>query len=732
MSYYSATPGSVNLGADDQSPRTVLATEEDIPTHMPWVVYRAPKGPTKRTIFTSDKFRLAATDAAIDKSGKFYHHQTPFIEGLFNQGNIVMGLRLVSLDAGPKANVTVYMDYLYTDVPNYLRTSTGDLVADSSTGAYKVDPTTPTIKGYKIKYISEYDTYAKDVSGKITFDPDSVPLGLKKSKTGTMTDGTNQSIMVPIYEARASEKGSGYNLNGFGLTTMYNSDADTTIISKTKALPYGLYLVNKVTENSSPINVRTLSGETSVIISLKEKAIHPATNGKIDFESVFKNLWFNETDKTKRIAYKEYDGLYFYRSNFETALKLFVNEEVKYLSNTPAAWNDGINAASSSWFDFTTTDATAIINDIYLMNPFVCKSSTAVQYFTISKDTESSTLTGTQAEVQFSGSTPIYLSGSDDGTLTDQAFEDAFAVELKRYLDSDDTGVMDTAINVDSIMYDSGFSLPIKMAMINYITVRKDTAVALATYLASMGEKYQSLTDAAAIGTALETRLMLAPESTYFGTSVARCIICLGEGNIKNSDYTNLVPLTYELAVKNAAMMGASNGLWKIDELFDTAPKAKLDYIINYKPEDIPESYKTTLWNNGLVYAQPYDRSSYHVAAWQTVYSDDTSVLNSWWGSFALTVLAKTSDKVWRMNTGSTKLTDAEFIDKVKADYNKELKDVFGSLFTVVPVVYIDDNDTARGYSWHAICKLYGNVIKTKQVYNTGVYRASDLTSTSN
>jgi len=95
-------------------------------------------------------------------------------------------------------------------------------------------------------------------------------------------------------------------------------------------------------------------------------------------------------------------------------------------------------------------------------------------------------------------------------------------------------------------------------------------------------------------------------------------------------------------------------------------------------------------------------------------------------------VLAKTSDKVWRMNTGSTKLTDAEFIDKVKADYNKELKDVFGSLFTVVPVVYIDDNDTARGYSWHAICKLYGNVIKTKQVYNTGVYRASDLTSTSN
>ena len=132
------------------------------------------------------------------------------------------------------------------------------------------------------------------------------------------------------------------------------------------------------------------------------------------------------------------------------------------------------------------------------------------------------------------------------------------------------------------------------------------------------------------------------------------------------------------------------------------------------------------------MYAQPCDRSSYHVPGWQSVYMDDTSVLNNWFAVLALPVLSKTSDKAWRQFTGSTKLKEAEFIDKVKAYYNESLKNVFSGLFTVIPDVYIDENDSLRGYSWHAVCNLYGEVIKTKQVYNTAVYRNSDLPTGSN
>ena len=53
--------------------------------------------------------------------------------------------------------------------------------------------------------------------------------------------------------------------------------------------------------------------------------------------------------------------------------------------------------------------------------------------------------------------------------------------ELTRYLDEDDE-LMETAINVESIFYDSGFPLNTKFKIPYFISNRADTCVVLGTY----------------------------------------------------------------------------------------------------------------------------------------------------------------------------------------------------------------------------------------------------------
>ena len=720
-----ASPQVINLGAEDKSSRTITPDELSYPQHLPLFMIFAKKGTTDRVVVDAQRATTIYGDETFEVNDKYFNHATRFASAALGVPNVCMIKRIVPSDAGARANISLWIDVLESSVPNYLRNSDGSLVADVNTNDYKVDPLEPTIPGYKIKFITETYTKEKD-------------LGSLSTKEGTQSmeivgaDGvttTRVSKMYPIFQAVAKYQGADYNNIGFTLNSLQGDNLDSSLATKLKSMIYGLSLYTRSSESSSPEIFSSLNAEASVNCVLQNKTINPSTETRIDFDYIFKNNWFNEADDTKSTVYWDYEGIKFYADEFNEVLQKLASKEKNYVSLNEVTWQDGEDASTFGWYDFSTAVADKIEKEEYaLINPFTCRTSKDVKYFTIAIADENPTLAKNQKEVNVSENTPIFLSSGNDGSLTNEEFEAGVVSEMKKYANSD-SQYQDLAINVESIFYDSGFSLETKKELIKFIKLRKDTCIVLSTHVdATDKNKTVALSDRRAIAIALGNRLKLAPESSHFGTGVCRGVIMAPTGKLRDGteDY---IPLTYWLMMKAAAMMGKATGNWDRSLLFDKYPNNLIDNMIDIQPSFIPAGIKPTMWDESIVWAQPYDRSSFQVPAIQTVYDNDTSVLNSFFAVMALCTANKIADKVWRQCVGTTNLTDAEFVDFVTSKFQTLLDNRFGDVVKAYPYVEIDEKDETRGYSWHANIKLYGGVMKTVMTYHTQVYRFSDLES---
>ena len=532
------------------------------------------------------------------------------------------------------------------------------------------------------------------------------------------------STMYPIFELKAKNQGSWYNNIGFSVGSLQNSEIDGKIISELKALPYAWAFYTRTSPKVSPTVFRNLYSEPSNNIVFVEKATNPSTEARMDFEYILQNNWFNETDPLKALKYWDYEGFQFYRENFFEACKKFVVKEQPFVTKAETSWADEEKSNTISWFDFTTDDKEILTKEEFLLiNPFSCKSSRQKMYFSLRLANESSTFTDKQSEVTMSADTPIFLSGGTDGTLSNEMYEKGVVKEMANYLDPDST-YHDLAINTESVLYDSGFTLDTKKELVNFITLRKDTAVVFTDHDASMGEKGNVLSDARAIAVAIGNRLKLAPESEYYGTPVCRAMVMVGTGKLRDGTTGDRIPLTYEIAIKAARMMGAANGVWDSSQLFDR--ENMVEQLTDVQPNFVPSGIKATLWDDGIVWPQPYNRSSFHFPALQTIYSDDTSVLNNYFAMMCLIQLTKLGDRMWRKFTGTATMSNGEFIDAVNVAAMDDLKGRFGGLFNVVVECIIDEQDEQRGYSWHLVTKLYGSTLKTVLVHNSVVYRTEN------
>ena len=157
----------------------------------------------------------------------------------------------------------------------------------------------------------------------------------------------------------------------------------------------------------------------------------------------------------------------------------------------------------------------------------------------------------------------------------------------------------------------------------------------------------------------------LYPESATFGTSVMRGMITAGSGYLINSLYTKRVPLTYEIVIKASRYMGASNGAWKSGFAFDRAPLNLVTEIKNIDVTWVPASTRNTLWAVGLNFVLNYQVRTQFFPALQTVYENDTSVLNSFFTVVAISYLNKIAHAAWREFSGSVSLTNAQLEEKV-------------------------------------------------------------------
>jgi hypothetical protein len=194
-------------------------------------------------------------------------------------------------------------------------------------------------------------------------------------------------------------------------------------------------------------------------------------------------------------------------------------------------------------------------------------------------------------------------------------------------------------------------------------------------------------------------------------------------GLIRNNQYTKRLPLTYEVAIKAARYMGASNGRWKNGAHFDGAPGSIVEAMNDINIKWVPTSVRNRNWDIGLNWVQAYDRRSFFFPAFKTVYEDDTSVLNSFITAMACCYLNKVAHATWREFSGVSYLTNVQFLERINAHVTKLTEGRFDGRFVIQPAAYIDEYDALRGYSWHLPIKIYSPSMKTSMIASTYAFR---------
>lgn len=691
-----AAPMVVDLGTKDLSTRVVPQAPLEIPQHLPKIYLFAEKGPIGPSYIDFDQVSLTQVygDATFDVNKKYFTHQTLFAQVVASAGNNCVIHRLVAPDATDVANLALYLDVLPTQVPLYVKNADGSIQLDVNG-----DPVVQTdgagnqilVSGYKVAWVVD----------KTVTQVGSYQRGLLTQRNGVQVDGATQSTQYPIFEFAAADVGEAGNNLAVRLYPALQSDITPfplNILNEGKQYPFYFQLVKLTDTITGKISsVLNSFGAQSSRFVVKDRGVDPSSGAVIDLNKVV-------TDQYINLPVNLATGLgtvYTYTSNLNTVLGLLYDAE-KVIDDSHR--DQVINTSEQN---------------IYAINLLSFTSSNGSPYQSIK-------LVDVPGSVRLTKNTNLFLSGGSDGNLSLELLDQLVSADMDNYNDSLHE-YNDLVLHPESIIYDSGFTLETKKSLAKFISRRKDTIIALSTY--AHDAPASTLADQYSVGVALKTMIDLYPESATFGTPVMRGIICGGSGELINSLYTGRVPLTYELAYMSARYMGAKNGAWKNGFSFDKAP---LNIITNLKNIDItwvPASTRNTLWSIGLNFVLNYKVRTQFFPALQTVYENDTSVLNSYFTVVAIAYLNKVAHAAWREFTGSISLTNAQLEEQVNNFVSNLVKDKFDNKFIIQPNATVTELDSIRGYSWTLPIKIYASNMKTVMTTFIESYRSSDLTN---
>jgi hypothetical protein len=690
-----AAPMSLSLGTKDSSTRALPYTPEQIPTNLPKIYLYTPKGPTGPQLVVGNSRNQMYGDGAFEEGSKFFNHQSKMSNVFNDQGNAQMIERMLPADIGPKANFLLSADVLVTTNPVYQRDGEGKYIVDDVTGLPV--PATPasTVPGLKIKWV------VTSITTKTQGQVDSDLFGIASSAIGDQTEASVTSMRYPIAQFWAGSEGGIFNLSGLKIwAPNENSGVKTDVIRDMKVYPFRLSAMRKDTELSTAKIVQAEDGSATIDFTLKPNVKYAAMgDAQFSLADIYQKRYSNTTDVRYPTKYADLHNLKLYDANVATLLGLIYSAEKDL-------------AAAGTDFDVTRPDE----EQKWLVNPFTARSSSGAPYYSVVIDTASPTA------VSLIESTTIYAKGGSDGTMSDALFDGLVANAVAEYA-NENSPLLNTARNVESSVWDSGFGLNTKYAYCKALAERVDMGVVLGTAVAG-GVPLDASSDNS-IAVALRARVRNYPESPYFGTPAMRAIIVGRSGLVRNSTYTKRLPLTHELADKFAKMMGAGDGRWKAEALFDSGENNIINQMYDISTTYVPQKQRNLDWDAGLTVVADFDRSRQYFPAVHTVYDNDTSVLTSAitvWGAIEL---QKVAERVHRRLTGSIRYTEAQFCKRAEEMFNEMTVGRFANLFKIVPRCTIVGADEQRGYSWTLKAELYGNNAKTVQTFYVDAWRMS-------
>jgi hypothetical protein len=549
-----------------------------------------------------------------------------------------------------------------------------------------------TVAGYKVAWVATRD------SAKL----DNNTFGCKEIGVGTIPNGA--SVRYPVLEFCASYPGSAGNAIGVTLAPQLQSDTSpfsATVFNESKNYPYTFMLKKIVNELTGKLGVvKNNFASTFANFLLEKNKRDTGTGAFVDAAKVISSAYVRTLDdiNTNLLGY-----VHVYDDNVLTLLTMFYNAE-KLVTDT---YRDSlINNAGGT-------------PNLYAINLLTFTSSNGSPYQAIK-------VVDTGESVRLGKDVTVMLGGGTDGTMTIDAFDAAVAADLVNYNDPAH-GYMDLVLHPESHIYDTGFEMATKKAMANFIARRRDTYAVCGTYVYGDDTTDESLQTQISRAQALQSTFALYPESVVFGTPVVRASIVSGGCLIANSLYEARVPVTIAVAIKAARYMGASNGKWKNGYIFDSAPNSVLTEVTDVDSTWIPTTTRNALWSAGITFTGNYTTRQRFLTAMKTVYSNDTSVLNSFFVATAICYLNKIEHAAWREFTGNISLTPGQFKTAVNNFVATQLKDAFDGKFVIIPDCQITEFDANRGYSWTLVVKIGANNMRTVCTTSVEAYRMADL-----
>lgn len=527
------------------------------------------------------------------------------------------------------------------------------------------------------------DEYSKTASVCIGKDP--VANRIKAMEVDLVASPYNPASFVPILEFTTANPGTWGNQLGIQIFKA-NDKKQNTLGIMLDAVIYEAVVVSEDELTGQQRIVSNIYGEQSTFFTMKRDSI--ANGVDYFFDEVMSASFIEDLDKITR------------QQNFSD-FTLHV-EAVATLAVTPAAyWKEDL--------------LTSIRGD------------------------------GTNA---FRAGLPIFAQGGDDGfrdygnSLIENRLDRAHKYEaaVKSWLQTiDETNpITDMAQYPFSTLWDSGFTKETKIEFKSILQYRKDVWIAMAVnsanrYFDADGDTifdYQpKLTNQESVSLAMYYRSIFTgiPESVSFGTPTVRATLVGQDGVNRGSMHRKRQTLNIDLFERVAKYCGSGDGKWKSQYAFDQDGLNTLDNWHDLSMDYLSPAVTDDAWDAGLIYVQNKDTKRKFYPNYQTLYPDDTSVLNNIFTMMACCWIEKAHFKGWTMVTGDSKSTNLEIAEKLDQYLNSSLQNAFDGRFITVSKTYYTETDDANGFSFTTDTTIYSNMTKHTANYKITAHRMSDI-----
>ena len=659
----------------------VQTFRERIPTHLPHVFAFTQKGPREPQIVNQESAHALYGKESFNLRGPFATHQTLLSKVLHKRDNYYLLHRLPA-PGSETATLGLTLQIATAQQNEYVRTSDGGFEYDED--GEKI-PTGRVIDTYllrwKLVHVEE-DEFGRRTRKMGTF------VIADNGLTGeddlvTTEDGeiviTDQSQDMPVMDFRVNGFGSFGNNVGIRLWQMPRMDipmrnADPN--APETPIIYGLHVVERDDVYSSPRIHYTNDGQEEHMVTFSSNFLDNLTGESLRIDDVLNSAY---ADRNARpVRHGAFDAVHFYEDNVEALLRTLHSAEYDY-------------GAQPDWENRPQEHHRINIIDGVDFN--------GNEYHTFR-------VAGMSEEgFEWGRMNTAYAMGGEDGDMSKETFDSLVREQLENYGDLEHPAVefpfLDMGYYPQSVIYDTGFTMETKKAMMVPVKRRPDIGIVWSTQ--DLMKPLNTEEEESAISSYLKAYARTFPESRILGTDTCRVMIVGHAGKLVDNAWRDNAPLTIAFADAAAVYMGDGGGRWRTDQGFDQAPYNDITMFrvntvnLTWKPDEV---YRDD-WEEGLIHVIFPSRNRLKFAQMQTVYGNEHSPLNHPINVFGAIELQKVGFRVWTELLNNGKMSHENFLELSDVRIASNTQGRFDGRFSVIPVTdYVGaDRDTSTRWT---------------------------------